>query len=280
MMSVSLNLQEAPKITLSNVEKLFNASGSNQPIQALAPVNLQICTGEFAAIVGPSGCGKTTLLNIVAGFEQPSSGAAFCGSRPIREPGQDRLVVFQEDALFPWLSVWDNLVYGPKIAHLPRAVYEASARRCLATIGLEGFENHLPAELSGGMKQRVALGRVLVMQPEVLLMDEPFGALDALTRSLMQELLVRVREEYRNTVVFITHDVEEAIFLADVVYVMTARPGRIKMRIEVPLARPRLFQVRTSEPFIKIKRAVLELIHEESVAAASQEAVHRLHRKN
>ena len=269
------------KIVLSQVTKVFSAAGaSGRPTQALAPIDIEIPEGKFVAVVGPSGCGKTSLLNIVAGFEHPTSGTAFCSGRPVRGPGHDRLVVFQEDALFPWLTVWQNVIYGPKITGMLRATYEAAARDCLSIMGLTGFENHLPVELSGGMKQRVALARVLVMQPEVLLMDEPFAALDAQTRTLMQELLVQTREQYFNTAIFITHDVDEAIFLADVIYVMSARPGRIKMKIDVSLPRPRSFEVLTNKEFTEIKRTVLDLIHKESIRAASQEASFRLQHRN
>ncbi len=265
-------MSEVSKISLRRVERTFPMSGGRgHPMRALSAIDLEIRNGEFVGIVGPSGCGKTTLLNIIAGFEQPSAGEAICSGRKITEPGPDRLVVFQEQALFPWLTVHDNITYGPRIAKKSCERYERLVSHLIAVMGLRGFEKHLPVQLSGGMKQRVAIARVLVMEPEVLLMDEPFGALDAQNRSLMQELLLKVWDEFQNTVVFVTHDVDEALFLCDTIYVMTARPGRIKMRIDVRLLRPRLFDVVTSEEFIKMKRDVLDLIRDETLRAASQE---------
>jgi ABC-type nitrate/sulfonate/bicarbonate transport system ATPase subunit len=177
-------------------------------------------------------------------------------------------VVFQEPALFPWLSVLDNVTFGPRIRRQAPARYEPLARQTLEQVGLTGFESHYPAELSGGMKQRVGIARVLVLEPEVLLMDEPFGALDAQTRTLMQELLLGVWEAGHQTVLFITHDVEEALLLADTVHVMTARPGRVKARLRVELPRPRTIETTTSPVFNALKREVLELIREESLKAA------------
>ena len=179
---------------------------------------------------------------------------------PVRAPGPQRAVVFQEPALFPWLSVWENVVFAPKLAGRKRAEYEAPAREFLATVGLAGFERHLPDQLSGGMKQRVALARALLMRPQVLLMDEPFGALDAQTRLQMQELLLQVWDRYRKTIVFITHDIDEAILLADTVYVMSARPGRIQARIPIDLPRPRGLSLLTEPAFNALKREIFELI--------------------
>ena len=229
-------------------------------VAALQAIDVVIEEGEFAAVLGPSGCGKSTLLNLVAGFEAPSEGMVRVFGTPVSRPGPQRAVVFQEPALFPWLSVWENVVFGPKLAGAKRAEYEGLARELLGTVGLTGFERHLPDQLSGGMKQRVGIARALLMRPQVLLMDEPFGALDAQTRLQMQALLLDVWERYRKTIVFITHDIDEAILLADTVYVMSARPGRIQARIPVHLPRPRGLALLTEPEFNALKREIFELI--------------------
>jgi NitT/TauT family transport system ATP-binding protein len=245
-------------ITASRIGKVY--PGAVGPVVALEAIEISIREGEFAAVLGPSGCGKSTLLNLVAGFETPSEGQLRVFGAPVTRPGPQRAVVFQEPALFPWLSVWENVVFGPKIAGAPRARYEASAREFLETVGLAGFERHLPDQLSGGMKQRVGIARALLMRPQVLLLDEPFGALDAQTRLQMQALLLELWERYRKTIVFITHDIDEAILLADTVYVMSARPGRIQARIPVDLPRPRGLALLTEPAFNALKREIFGLI--------------------
>jgi NitT/TauT family transport system ATP-binding protein len=239
-------------------------------VLALQDIHLKVEEREFAAILGPSGCGKSTLLNMVAGFERPTRGSVRAAGEEVMEPSPQRAVVFQEPALFPWLTVLDNVVFGPKTQGKPPAEYRPRAQQILEQVGLVGFESHYPAELSGGMRQRVGIARVLVMQPQILLMDEPFGALDAQTRSLMQELLLQVWERHHQTVLFITHDIEEALLLADRVYVMTARPGRIKKTITVNIPRPRAMEVTTTPEFNALRREVLALIREESQRAAVQ----------
>ena len=235
---------------------------------ALESIGLEVGAREFAAVLGPSGCGKSTLLNMVAGFDRPTRGSVRVGGEEIVAPSPKRAVVFQEPALFPWLSVMDNVLFGPKTQRQPAAEYRERAAQIIEQVGLRGFEASYPAELSGGMRQRVGIARVLVMQPQVLLMDEPFGSLDAQTRSLMQELLLRVWERHQQTVMFVTHDIEEALLLADRVCVMTARPGRVKKDIAVTLARPRAIEVTTSPEFNALKREVLALLREESRRAA------------
>jgi len=227
-------------------------------------LSLDVGDGEFSVIVGPSGCGKSTLLRLVAGLARPSRGEITLDGARVDGPGRERGMVFQTYTLFPWLTVQRNVEFGLRIARM--AVHERAelARARIVEVGLQGFENAYPAQLSGGMQQRVALARALANDPKVLLMDEPFGALDAQTRSLMQELLLGVWEKAAKTVLFITHDVDEAIFLGDRVYVMTARPGRIKERIEVTIPRPRSIDVLTSEPFNLLKRQVMESIREEA----------------
>jgi NitT/TauT family transport system ATP-binding protein len=253
----------ADAINLTRVTKIF---GGAKPVRALDSVDLAIGKGQFAAIVGPSGCGKSTILNLVAGFEKATSGDVRVDGKAVHAPGPDRAVVFQEAALFPWLSVWENTVFSAKARGLPKAAYEEKARHFLSRVGLSDFHEHLPAQLSGGMKQRVGIARTLVMEPEVFLMDEPFGALDAQTRIDMQELLLSVWEELRRTVVFITHDVDEAVLLADVVFVMSARPGRIRSRIPIALPRPRAIELITDSTFVALKRDIFNQIRHEANA--------------
>ncbi len=251
---------EIPAIEISGVEKVY--PGRN-PVHALTGIDLSVADGAFTAILGPSGCGKSTLMNLVAGFVPARAGTVATFGTPVRAPGPDRAVVFQEPALFPWLTVWDNIVFGPKIQGKPRAEYVDAAREYIRVVGLEGFEKHLPDQLSGGMKQRVGIARALLMRPQVLLMDEPFGALDAQTRLQMQALLLTVWETYKKTVIFITHDIDEAILLADVVYVMSARPGRLRSRIPIELARPRTIDLLTDGGFNEIRRDIFARIRAE-----------------
>jgi len=248
-------------VRMAGIEKVF---GGRNPVTALTGVDLSIAEGEFVALLGPSGCGKSTLLNIVAGFEQPSGGSVRIGGEAAGAPGPDRAVVFQEPALFPWLTVWDNVTFSPRIQRRRRDAYAEEARRFIELVGLNGFERHYPDQLSGGMKQRVGIARCLLMQPRLFLMDEPFGALDAQTRLAMQELLLQVWDTLKRTVIFITHDIDEAILLADTVYVMTARPGRIKARHSVPLPRPRDAEMLTDTAFNTLRREILHQIREEA----------------
>jgi NitT/TauT family transport system ATP-binding protein len=239
-------------------------------VMALQDIDLDVAQREFVAILGPSGCGKSTLLNMVAGFDRPTRGSVKVEGEEIVDPSPRRCVVFQEPALFPWLTVMDNVVFGPKTRRQPAAEYRPRAAQIIDQVGLRGFEASYPAELSGGMRQRVGIARVLIMEPRVLLMDEPFGSLDAQTRSLMQELLLALWQRHQQTVLFITHDIEEALLLADRVCVMTARPGRIKKSIPVPMPRPRAIELTLSPEFNALRREVLELIREESVRAAME----------
>jgi NitT/TauT family transport system ATP-binding protein len=241
-------------IELAAVDKVY--PGAN-PVTALSKIDIAIGDGEFAALLGPSGCGKSTLLNMVAGFESVTAGGLSVYGAPVSQPGPDRAVVFQEAALFPWLSVWENVVFGPKVQGLAPAQYETRARETLKLVGLENFHQHLPVQLSGGMKQRVGIARVLVMEPKLLLMDEPFGALDAQTRLTMQQLLLDVWQQLRKTVIFVTHDIDEAILLADVIYIMSARPGRIAARIPVDLPRPRNLDTLTDQHFNDFKKRIM-----------------------
>ena len=225
-------------IEIDHVSQVFQTS-ARQDHLALSDISLTIEDGAFVSILGPSGCGKSTLLYIVGGFVRPTRGAARMKGKTITGPGPDRGPVFQEFALFPWKSVLGNVMYGPRQQGVKHADAEAQSRALLEMVGLKGFENFYPKELSGGMKQRVALARTLAYHPEVLLMDEPFGALDAHTRTRLQNDLLDIWERDRKTVVFVTHSVEEAVFLSDKVFMMTRSPGRIRQVIDIDLPRPR-----------------------------------------
>jgi len=228
----------AAMIEIDHVSQVFQTS-ARQDHLALSDISLTIEDGAFVSILGPSGCGKSTLLYIVGGFVQPTRGAAKMKGRAIRGPGPDRGPVFQEFALFPWKSVLGNVIYGPRQQGVKRAEAEAQSRALIEMVGLKGFEDFYPKELSGGMKQRVALVRTLAYHPEVLLMDEPFGALDAHTRTRLQNDLLNIWERDRKTVLFVTHSVEEAVFLSDKVVMMTRSPGRIRQIVDIDLPRPR-----------------------------------------
>ncbi len=255
------------KLRASRVNKTFRVKG--QEMVALADLSLEVRTGELVTIVGTSGCGKSTFLRLVAGLVEPSSGLIEVDGQPVRGPGPDRGMVFQSYTLFPWLNALDNVKFGLKKQRLGKKEQDDIAHHYLHLVGLSGFERAYPVQLSGGMKQRVAIARALAYNPAILLMDEPFGALDAQTRELMQELLLKIWAESQTTILFITHDVDEAIFLADRVYVMTARPGRIKREIAIGLPRPRDYEVELSAPFLEIKREIAHLIREESLRSVA-----------
>jgi NitT/TauT family transport system ATP-binding protein len=241
-------------ITFDGVCKTYRGQ---REVHALEDVSLTVDEGEFVALLGPSGCGKSTLLNVLAGFEKVSSGKLLFDGAMIRSPGPDRGVVFQEAALFPWLTVWENVVFGPRVQNMARSLYESRARQLLELVGLASFADALPVQLSGGMRQRVGIARVLVMNPRALLMDEPFGALDAQTRLSMQQLLLDVWQQLGTTVLFVTHDIDEAILLSDRICVMSARPGRIIKTIPIKLARPRSIASLTSPEFVAYKAEIM-----------------------
>jgi len=243
-----------------SIEVLCKIYPGNPPVKALEEIDLEVAPGEFIALLGPSGCGKSTLLNLIAGFERPSQGQLLVEGTKVLAPGPDRGVVFQEAALFPWLSVWENVVFGPKAQGIATNAYEDRANEMINIVGLGDFKNHLPVQLSGGMRQRVGIARILTLGSRVLLMDEPFGSLDAQTRLTMQELLLSVWQQLKPTIIFVTHDIDEAIFLASRIYVMTARPGRIQAAIDVPLGRPRTVSETASEAFTSLKLQILNLI--------------------
>ena len=251
------------KIVLSEVSRVFAPDARTAGVTAVDRVSLGISDQEIVCLVGPSGCGKSTILNIIAGFDFPTGGQVTVGGAEVRQTGPDRMVVFQSPTLFPWMTVVENVTFGPRKRGVTPEQYGAEAQRSLHAVGLDGFERHYPYQLSGGMRQRVQIARALVNRPDVLLMDEPFGALDFQTRLSMQELLLQIWGEFHPTILFITHDVEEAIFLADRVYVMTKRPGRIREELVVPFEKPRTFDLVTSPEFVAIKERVLHLIRDE-----------------
>jgi NitT/TauT family transport system ATP-binding protein len=256
-------------VELRGVSKEFAAR--DRRVVALRDIDLSIAHNEFAAILGPSGCGKSTLLNMVAGFDRPSGGQVRVNGASVEAPDPSRGVVFQEAALFPWYTVWDNVSFGPRTMGVPAAQYRPKVEAYIDQVGLRGFERHYPAELSGGMKQRVGIARVLVMEPEVLLMDEPFGALDAQTRTVLQEELLRVWESERKTVLYVTHSIDEAVYMSDRIVLLTARPGRIKAEYSVELPRPRNMEMRGWNSYTKMSLDIWACLRDEVETAMSHE---------
>ena len=240
-------------------------------VEAVSEVSLHVEPGEFVSIVGPSGCGKSTLLNALAGFLTPSGGTVLVDDEPISGPSADRGMIFQQYSLFPWKTVRQNVEFGLKMKGMSKTERERAARTLLGLAGLLPFENHYPDRLSGGMKQRVGIVRALATGPRILLLDEPFGALDAQTRLIMQQILTNMWQRLKISVLFVTHDIDEAIFLSDRIYVMTARPGRVKAEIVVPLERPRQAAVTMSSEFLALRRGLMALIREESLKAMGGE---------
>ena len=247
-------------IAIHDVHMVYPGGRGRHAVPALRGVDLDVAEGEFVSVVGPSGCGKSTLLHLVAGFEFPSQGSIEINGRPVAGPGADRAVVFQQAALYPWLNVSENIGFGLRIHGVRGVEYERRVRDYIGIMGLDAFARHAPYELSGGMRQRVAIARALITQPETMLMDEPFGALDAQTRNEMQRFLLRLWRSLRPTVLFVTHDVEEAILLGDRVVVMTARPGSVALDLSVPFERPREWDLVLTPEFVQVKRQVLGVL--------------------
>jgi len=241
------------------------------PVEAVTDAAITVNPGEFVSIIGPSGCGKSTLLNAVAGFLKPTRGQVAVDGEPVDGPSADRGMVFQQYSLFPWKTVRENVEFGLKMKGMERMKREQSARTLLGLAGLSAFENQYPDSLSGGMKQRVGIIRALATGPKVLLLDEPFGSLDAQTRVIMQQILTNMWQRLKISVLFVTHDIDEAIFLSDRVYCMTARPGTIKAEIMVPLERPRRQDMMMSSEFLGLRRGLMSLIREESIKAMGGE---------
>ena len=246
------------EIVVANAVKVFGTGTA--AVAALQDISTTVPEGQFLCLLGPSGCGKSTLLNAIAGFTPLTDGRITMGGKAVTQPGPDRGMVFQEYALFPWMTVEDNVRFGLDIKGVPKPEATIAVDRIVATLGLSDFRKRYPKDLSGGMRQRVAIARILALDPPVMLMDEPFGALDALTRRTLQDELLRIWSEYRKTIVFVTHSIEEAIYLADRILVMTYRPGRIKRDVTVPMPRPR---DPASQDFNAIKRELGALVMEE-----------------
>ena len=253
-------------LRMQHLGKVF--TDDQREVVALEDFNLDVKRGEFVCLLGPSGCGKTTVLRILAGLDSSTGGEVLLEGRTVRSAGPDRGMVFQEFALFPWRTVRRNIEFGLEIKGVPEKERRSLSARYIDLVGLEGFEEAHPHQLSGGMKQRVAIARALANDPKVLLMDEPFGSLDAQTRNLMQRELLRIWSATRKTILFVTHSVDEAVFLADRIVVMTARPGKVREVFEVGLARPR---DRTSREFIEVRGKVLTELDEEFEKARAKE---------
>jgi ABC-type nitrate/sulfonate/bicarbonate transport system ATPase subunit len=254
------------QLSIQGVSRVFT-SLKGQTTQALTPVDFEVRENDFVTILGPSGCGKSTLLRIVAGLDQPSTGQVLLDGEPVQGPGADRGMVFQSYTLFPWLTVEQNIRFGLRERGMPEREQKERANDFIAKVGLRGFEQHFPKQLSGGMQQRTAIARALANDPKILLMDEPFGALDNQTRVLMQELLLGIWESAQKTVLFVTHDIDEAIFMANRVAVFSARPGRIKTELAVPFPHPRHYTIKTSPEFMTLKARLTEEIRAEAMAA-------------
>lgn len=256
---------EAPKLALKSISMLYTQRG--QRFAALRDVSLDIEKGEFISLVGASGCGKTTLLRIVDGLITPTRGEVFVDGKPVTRPGPDRGFVFQQDALFPWRTVLDNIIFGLEVQGRAKRDALRRADELVRLVGLAGFERHYPHELSGGMRQRANLARALTIDPDILLMDEPFAALDAQTREIMQSELLRVWRSNRKTVMFVTHQIDESVYLSDRVVVMTSRPGQIKAVLDVDIPRPRDLSVKRTPRFLELVDAIWKMIEEEVKAA-------------
>jgi ABC-type nitrate/sulfonate/bicarbonate transport system ATPase subunit len=257
------------KLSVEGLSKTFG--GGTDAVQALAPIDLSVGSGEFLCVVGPSGCGKTTLLNIVAGFEPATSGQALLDGQVITKPGAERGVVFQQGALFNWLTVLENVAFGPRARGVAAGTARADAQKMLEMVGLGSFASKYPYQLSGGMQQRVGIARALVNDPEVLLMDEPFAALDQQTRELLQEEVRKIWQETGKTIMWITHSIEEALFLATHIIVMSARPGRIKAAYRSRFSENPDPLVGATAEFTAARREIVGLLREESQKARRQE---------
>jgi NitT/TauT family transport system ATP-binding protein len=247
-------------IGLENVTQTFVTPSGK--ITVLSDISLEVKRGSMLCIVGPSGCGKTTLLNLISGFLTPTSGTVKINGRPIMGPGPDRAVVFQRDSVFPWLTVRQNLEYGPKVQGIPRRQWAQRIDEYLEKVGLKDFANHYPKQLSGGMRKRVDIARAYANKPDILLMDEPFGSLDVMTKELMQKDLIELSYKEKKSLIFITHDIEEAVFLGDEVLVMTKRPPNIKRRIEVPFPQPRDISLKLEAQFQAMRKEIDAILKE------------------
>ncbi|MBK1780810.1 ABC transporter ATP-binding protein [Advenella sp. WQ 585] len=254
------------QLEIQNVSRVFPGKKGTQT-QALTPINFSVNENDFVTILGPSGCGKSTMLRIIAGLDQPTTGQVLLDGQRITGPGADRGMVFQSYTLFPWLTVEQNICFGLREKGMSAAEQKERSGYFINRVGLKGFEQHFPKQLSGGMQQRTAIARALANDPKILLLDEPFGALDNQTRLLMQELLLGIWESAQKTVLFVTHDIDESIFMANRVAVFSARPGRIKTEVNVDLPHPRHYTIKTTPEFMKLKARLTEEIRAEAIAA-------------
>jgi NitT/TauT family transport system ATP-binding protein len=254
------------EVRMEGVNKVYIKEGEEK-LTALEDCTFLVPKGKTTVLMGPSGCGKTVLINLIAGYENPTSGAVFMDGQPVRGPGRDRLVVFQESALFPWMTVFANVTFGCQVQGMEEKETKEKANRILNVVGLSEFRDKYPSQLSGGMQRRAELARAMINEPKIMLMDEPFRGLDAMTRQLMQEFYVQLYEKEGHTNLFITHEIDEAIFLADRLAIMTFQPGKIKAEIEVDLPRPRSFKMLASSRFMEIRAHALELLYEEATKA-------------
>jgi ABC-type nitrate/sulfonate/bicarbonate transport system ATPase subunit len=254
------------QLSIQGVSRVFTSPDGGRT-QALMPIDFEVRENDFVTILGPSGCGKSTLLRIVAGLDHPTSGRVLLDGNPVEGPGADRGMVFQSYTLFPWLTIEQNIRFGLRERGVSEAQQKERSDYFIARVGLRGFEKHFPKQLSGGMQQRTAIARALANDPKILLLDEPFGALDNQTRVLMQELLLGIWESAQKTVLFVTHDIDEAIFMANRVAVFTTRPGRIKTELAVDFPHPRHYTIKTSPEFMALKARLTEEIRAEAMAA-------------
>lgn len=262
-------MEQFMKLQVTDLCKVFpGKTKKDTDVTALEHIDLTVADREFVVLVGPSGCGKSTLLNIIGGLEQATSGSVLIEGKPVTGPGADRGMVFQGYSLFPWLTVQKNVEFGLKMQGVSVPERARIAAEYIRLVGLSGFEQSLPSQLSGGMKQRAAIARTLATKPEVLLMDEPFGALDAQTRVVMQELLAQISRETGTTILFITHDIDEAILLADRIYVMSRRPGTVRAMLPVSLPGPRSHNTLVEPEFLAVKKQIMEMLWQESQDAA------------
>ena len=259
-------------LVVENLHLVYDHRATGAQFLALENVNFEVGGGEFVTIVGPSGCGKSTLLMLISALLPPSSGSISLNGRAVTAPGSDRALVFQDFALLPWRNVLKNVELGLELKGLPADRRRDAARRYIAMVGLRAFERHYPHQLSGGMRQRVGIARALSVEPEILLMDEPFGALDAQIRQVMGSELLRIWERDRKTILFVTHDIDEAIYLADRVIVMSASPGRVIREIAVELSRPRRLDIRNTPAFAAYRQAIWDLLEEQVRSSGSWEA--------
>jgi NitT/TauT family transport system ATP-binding protein len=258
-------VQREGRVECRNVTKTFGEQWARQVVVENASFVVE--AGQLNVMIGPSGCGKSTVINLIAGYERPSSGEIVLDGQRVEGPGRDRLVVFQETALFPWMTSLENVMFGPEVRGMSRRESRLEARRLLEKVGLKGFEDKYPSQLSGGMQRRCELARALINQPKIMLMDEPFRGLDAMTRELMQEYLLRLFEETRHTVLFVTSELEEAIFLSDRLLILSAKPTSVKQVLAVDLPRPRDFHLLTSRRYGELKQEALEALYQEAVKA-------------